>query len=78
MRAYQAIRTRYYGATAIKRACVRAKCEGGAVTSPYDHSLSGEGNHAKAKDMLVKKLGWNDSKMVAGVFENDYYWVDAY
>lgn len=73
----QAIRTRYYGPTNSKGSCIRAKCENGAITWPYDHALDSDGNHEAAKDALIKKLGWGKSRMVVGHFDGDCYWVDV-
>lgn len=70
----QAIRTRYYGPTNTRGSRIVAKCEGGSVTVPFNYSLDHEGNHRKAAELLLTRLGWQ-AVYNGGQFADDYYWV---
>jgi len=75
---YQAIRTRFHGATETRGSRITARAEAGSVTVSYDYSLNGSENHARAAQALVDKFGWGKphyGEYVGGVFGNDYYWV---
>lgn len=58
--ALQAITTRYLGPTNTRGARVKATCEAGTHTVPYDPALSAFENHAAAARALVAILGWID------------------
>ncbi len=71
----QAIRTRYHGPTNVRGSRIVAKCEAGSLTMPFDYALTVEGNHAKAAQLMLVRLGWSGSAYQSGVFDHDYYWV---
>lgn len=56
----QAIVTKYLGPTNHRGSRIKATCEAGSITVPYDHALSGEGNHCAAAHALIRQLGWGD------------------
>jgi hypothetical protein len=70
----QAIRTRYHGPSNVKGSRIAAKCEGGALSMPYNHSLTLQANHAEAARQLAERLGWV-GVYHGGYFDRDYYWV---
>lgn len=55
----QAIETRYLGPTNSRGARVKASCEAGSVTVPWDHALDSIANHDAAARALIFKLGWD-------------------
>ena len=55
---YQAITTKHYGPTNHRGSRVKATCEAGSVTLPWDYALNTEKNHDKAALALAEKLGW--------------------
>ena len=54
----QAIVTKYLGPTDSRGARVKAVCEAGTVTLPWDHGLHTCENHEAAAMALCAKLGW--------------------
>jgi hypothetical protein len=70
----QAIRTRYHGPTNTRGTRITATCEAGSLTMPFDYSLNDEGNHAKAAQLMIKRLGWS-GVFLGGQFDGDCYWV---
>jgi hypothetical protein len=70
----QAIRTRYHGATNTRGSRITASCEAGSLTMPFDYSLNDEGNHAKAAQLMIKRLGWS-GLFLGGQFDGDHYWI---
>jgi hypothetical protein len=76
--AHQAIRTRYVGPTNVKGSRIIAKCEAASVRVSYDDGLNVEENHRAAMLALRERMGWNgpdDTDMIPGVFDGDWYWV---
>lgn len=61
----QAIVTKYLGPTNYRGARVKATCEAGTMTIPWDDALDVEGNHDKAATCLAWKFGWLDSFTLA-------------
>ena len=57
----QAIATKYLGPTNHKDSRVKAICDAGAVTIPWDYALDPAQNHEKAATALAWKLGWLDT-----------------
>ncbi len=57
--AYQAIHTKYYGATNYRGSRIRATAEVGSVTVAYDHAMDVYDNHRAAALALVEKYGWD-------------------
>lgn len=55
------IRTKYLGPTNTKGSRIKASIGPDAVTLPYDHALSGSGNHKSAAHALATKLGLEGS-----------------
>lgn len=75
----QAIRTRYHGPTNSKGSRISAKCAARTLFLSYDDALNSEENHAAACAALVKKMEWDSEhygQRIAGVFDNDYFWVE--
>lgn len=54
----QAIVTKYFGPTDSRGSRVKATCQAGSVTIPWDHALNSDENHLNAAQALVHKLGW--------------------
>lgn len=71
----QSIRTRYHGPTDTRGSRIKASCEGGTLTVPYDHALNLGENHRAAALALAEKLGWNRWLYVGGCFDHDWYWA---
>lgn len=63
----QAITTKYLGPTNFRGSRIKAYCQAGSITIPFDHSLSGEEVYAKAAWALCKKLGWNAERLTMGI-----------
>lgn len=55
---YQAIVTKYLGATNRRGARVKATCSGGSVTLDWDDALPRDGNHRAAAMALARRMGW--------------------
>lgn len=55
---YQAITTKYLGATNKRGSRVKATAAGGSVTWEWDDGDSTDGNHIRAAKMLATKMGW--------------------
>ena len=55
---YQAIKTRYVGATQTHDARIIATAGAGRVFVNYDDALNINNNHAKAAETLANKYGW--------------------
>ena len=67
----QAIRTRYFGPTNYRGSRIKASCEAGQVTVPYDQGINLSENHIAAADALLAKLGWNErSSIESGMLGN--------
>ena len=65
----QAIITKYLGPTNFRGSRVKATCQAGSVTLPWDDALDMEENHDRAANARSAKLGWNKppyGKMVSG------------
>ena len=56
--AYQAITTKYLGPTNHRGSRVKATCDAGSLTVPWDYALNVEDNHAAAVNALAAKLDW--------------------
>lgn len=54
----QAIQTKYISSTNTRGSRVKAWCEAGSVTVPYDHVHDEAGMHYAAAQTLIVKLGW--------------------
>lgn len=70
----QAIITKYLGPTNSRGSRVKAFCQAGQVTIPWDDALDVNQNHDKAATVLAYKLGWNEGlygKLVGGALPND-------
>ena len=55
----QAIRTRYFGPTNTRGACIIATCSAKRKHLPYRHELNVEDNHKQAARELIASLGWD-------------------
>jgi hypothetical protein len=63
----QAIVTRYLGPTNHRGSRVKAWCEAGSLTLPWDAALDPDGNHMAAASALFRQLGWDErSRLVGG------------
>jgi hypothetical protein len=58
----QAIETRFICPTNFRGSRVKAICEAGSVTLPWNCALGQGENHDAAARVLIAKLGWNDAK----------------
>lgn len=74
----QAIQTKFIGPTNTKGDRVKASCDAGSITVPWDYSLGQEENHVAAAEALRAKLGWTEEfygKLVTGSLGNTYVHV---
>ena len=55
----QAIVTKYLGPTNSRGARVKATCQAGSKTIPWDDALDVDANHDKAALALARQLGWS-------------------
>lgn len=62
----QAIVTKYLGPTNSRGARVKAICDAGSLTIPWDHALNSEANHKKVATALAWKYGWLDHSQLVG------------
>lgn len=70
----QAIQTKYFGPSNVRGSRIKAQCEAGQLTVPYDHGLDVECNHMAAAAQLRDKLGWNTpfhGQLVGGCLPKD-------
>lgn len=70
----QAILTRYLGPTNHRGARVKATCDAGSVTVPWDYAQDPARNHELAAHALCRKLGWS-YPFVQGGIGNGYAFV---
>lgn len=84
MNAFQAIETKYHGATNTKGSRISATSASGIkVYIDYPHELSGVDCHAKAAEKLALKLDWLklgeefEGKYIAGGTRSGYVFVQA-
>ena len=73
----QAIKSSYLGPTNSRGGRVRATCDAGSKTTPWDHALDAPENHARAVLALCEKLGWDPRYYLGGGIGDGYVWVDA-
>lgn len=73
----QAIVTRELGPTTHRSMRIKATCQGGSVTVPWNHDRGTEGNHAIAARALAEKMGWRGVYVPGGLPSGDIAWVDA-
>lgn len=69
----QAIITKYLPATNTKGSRIKAVCERGSVTIPFNHSGDSENAHRLAVQALVAKFVAEDSDHIA-MFPEDNPW----
>ena len=84
MNAFQAIETKYHGATNTKGSRISATSASGIKTYiDYPHELSGVDCHAIAAEKLARKLEWLkpgeefEGKYIAGGTRSGYVFVQA-
>jgi len=58
----QAIRTKYFPVTNHRGSRVKASCERGSLTTPWDHALNPEENHRAAIVALLRSFVAADAK----------------
>jgi hypothetical protein len=54
----QAIQTKFLGPTNHRGSRIKATCEAGSITVPWDHGADIDANHGYVAMMLAQKLGW--------------------
>lgn len=75
----QAIQTRYFGPSNVKGSRIKAWAEGGSITIPYPHELTGQACHRKAAQALADKLKWTDKYLGAQLpGTHDYVFVPVH
>lgn len=75
----QAIKTRYCGPTDTKGSRIRASCDGGSVSVPYDSALDTDANHYAAVKKLCDKLGWDAARFFGGnLATGGFAWVPVF
>lgn len=52
----QAIRTRFFGPTNTRGACIKADCDAGSVTIPYPYECNTTDAHRMAAKAMLEKL----------------------
>ena len=67
----QAITTKYLGNSSR----IKASCYAGSIYTPYDHSLSVQGNHDNAANKLMAKLDWNYSAISGSATDTGFVYV---
>lgn len=65
----QAIRTKYLGPTPTKPSRVKAWCEAGSVTIPWNPGVTADQNYLEAFYTLVEKLDWTYTRWVYGYLD---------
>lgn len=70
------IKTKYLPCTDTRGSRIKATCQAGSVSIPYDHSLSGADLHWEAVKALLAKLSldWGD-EFTIGSDNNGYYFI---
>jgi hypothetical protein len=77
----QTITTKYIGPSATKNPRIKAWCDAGNITVPYEHALSEQNAHAVAAMALVRKLGWVSARgyngfwMAGSLGKNNFVFV---
>jgi hypothetical protein len=66
----QAITTKYLGPTNHRGSRIKARCNAGSITIPFDYSLNTEGRHKKAAEALIKKLKWENVVILGSGFNH--------
>jgi hypothetical protein len=69
----QAIETKYLGATNTKGGRIKATAWAGSITIGSDHALHSDGNHKRAADALIAKMGWTGTFAQGGNVKGDGY-----
>lgn len=75
---YNAIFTRYLGATTHKGSRIKATCRGVSATVPLDYALDLIERHEVAARAVADKLGWQDADIKCageGLDSRDYVFV---
>jgi hypothetical protein len=80
---FQAIVTKYIGPTNFRGSRVKATCQAGSLTIPWDDALNADGNHRAACNALRMKLNWTERgphKLVGGALPDgkSYAFVEVY
>lgn len=73
----QAIVTKFFGPTNSRGSRIKATCQAGSITVPWDFSLGSEGNHDAAAKALAVKLDWKGAWFSGGMPGNTgncYVW----
>ena len=74
----QAIETRYIGPTNHRGARIKATCDAGSLTVPWDYSLGTCANHRKAASALLAKLEWSGTYACGSVGDRYVHvWVGS-
>ena len=74
----QTIMTKYLGPTNYRGSRFKATHTGGhiSVTTPYDYSMSADGNHTRVARMLAEKLNW-EGNYIGGHTKDGMVFVDS-
>jgi hypothetical protein len=72
---YQAIQTKFIGASARRGSRVCASCDAGRIYVSYNDGLNSEGAHREAAEALAFKLGWTARRLVQGGIGSGYVFV---
>jgi hypothetical protein len=71
----KAIRTRFLSSTNTKPSRYLASdSDGNQIVLSTDHALTSDGNHRRAAQALLVKMGW-PNQLVGGGYGNDMYWT---
>lgn len=74
----QAILTKYLSPTNTRGARIKAWCEAGSITIPYQYEKNTDESHALAARLLHEKLGWDKyCHLVAGWNEHTGVFVQV-
>lgn len=72
---FQAITTKFLGATNHRGARIQAKTGSGITKSfPYTYELNIEGEHSNAAEQMAKHMGWS-GELIGGGIDSGFAWV---
>ena len=72
---FQAISTKFFGASNTKGARIQAKTGSGKKAYfDYTYELNTEGEHRRAAELMAEKMGWK-GELIGGGTEEGFVWV---
>jgi hypothetical protein len=72
----QAIVTKFIAPSSIKGSRIKATCQAGSITLPWDHAQGPRGNHTAAALALATRYGWNYGEWISAELpDSSLVWV---